>query len=186
MNTKENRKALITATLCLLVICAVVTLAVAGTRSVFQKRIDEQEWKTTQDEMSKLLKADEYKEIKVSGKNNQGYEASDSSGDVKGYLFITAAYGYGGDVSVMTAISDGKVKGISVLDSSSETPGLGQNASEKSFTNQFEGLSSAPVVTKSKATSDDQIEAMTGATRTTNAVSDSVAAALKLYDSVAK
>lgn len=183
MNTKENKKAIITATLSLLIICFATTLAVAGTRTVFQAKIDEQAELTTQNMMRELLDADEYKEISVKG-DDQGYEALDKNGDAIGYLFITAAYGYGGDVSVMTAISDGTVKDISVLDSSSETPGLGQNASDKSFTKQFSGLTSAPSVTKSSP-SDNQVEAMTGATRTTNAVAGAVSEAFAHYDEVA-
>lgn len=180
---KDNGKKVLSATLCLVTICLIVTLLVAGTRYVFADRITAQEWKTTQDTMSKLIKADKYEEVKVKG-DSSCYKAMDSSGKVVGYLFETAAYGYGGDVSVMTAISDGKVSGISVLDCSSETPGLGQNSTKPSFTNQFKGLTKAPEVTKSSP-KDNQVEAMTGATRTTNAVAGAVSEAFELYGTVA-
>ncbi|MEO1768234.1 FMN-binding protein [Candidatus Enterococcus ferrettii] len=170
-------------TLCLFIICLVVTFAVAGTRAAFKDRIAEQEWAQTQKVMNKLIKADDFKKVKVSG-GNQAFKALDSSGETLGYLFITNAYGYGSDVSVMSAISEGKVVGIDILDASNETPGLGQNVTKKGFVDQFSGLIGLPEVVKSTPTGENQVEAVTGATKSSKAVAKSVEEALALFEQV--
>lgn len=76
---RASSKVIFTDALCLFIICLVITFAVAGTRSVFKERIAKQEWDQTQSVMSQLIKAEDFKEVKVSGEN-QGYKALDSSG----------------------------------------------------------------------------------------------------------
>ncbi|MGM0214996.1 FMN-binding protein [Enterococcus sp. AZ109] len=179
----KQSKVIFTDALCLFVICLVVTFAVAGTRSVFKERIAEQEWAQTQSVMSQLIKADEFEEVDVSG-DNQAFKALDASGETLGYLFVTQAYGYGSDVSVMSAISNGEIVGIDILDASNETPGLGQNVTRKDFIDQFAGLTGTPEVVKNAPT-ENQVEAVTGATRSSNAVAQSVEEALVLFEQVA-
>lgn len=182
---RTNPKVIVTDALCLFVICLVITFAVAGTRSVFKDRIAKQEWEQTQSVMSQLIKADDYEEIEVSG-DNQGYKALDSSNQTIGFLFVTKAYGYGSDVNVMSAVKAGKVVGIEVLDASNETPGLGQNVTKKEFAEQFAGMNESLEVVKNDATADNQVVAVTGATKSSNAVAASVKEALALFDQVAK
>lgn len=182
---RGNSKVIFTDALCLFIICLAVTFAVAGTRTVFKDRIAKQEWAQTQSVMSQLIKADDYKEIEVAG-DNQGYKALDQSNKTLGYLFVTKAYGYGSDVNVMSAVKDGKVVGIEVLDASNETPGLGQNVTKKEFSNQFAGMNDSLEVVKTAASADNQIVAVTGATKSSNAVAASVKEALVLFDQVAK
>ncbi|GCF94784.1 electron transport complex subunit G [Enterococcus florum] len=180
----KNSKVIFSDALCLFVICLVVTFAVAGTRAVFRERIAKQEWDQTQSVMSQLIKADDFQEVKVSG-GNQAFKALDNSGETLGYLFVTKAYGYGSDVSVMSAISDGKVVGIDILDASNETPGLGQNVTKKDFVKQFSGLEGQPEIVKSDPSGGNQVEAVTGATKSSNAVAKSVEEALVLFEQVA-
>lgn len=178
-----NRKTLTTifsSTMCLLVICIVVTFAVAGTRHAFKEKIAEQEWLQTQKTMSQLLKADSYQEVPL--EEATVYQALDSSGNSKGYLLITEAYGYGSNVSVMSAITDGQLIGIQILDCANETPGLGQNIAKEKFTKQFNDLASLPVLVKTEPVTDDQVQAVTGATKSSNAVIQAVEAAMSLYD----
>ena len=78
---------------------------------------------------------------------------------------------------------DGMLNGISLL-SISETPGLGMRAEEvlkPQFTEK-----QAPVFsyTKTGAASEDQIDAISGATITTNAVVDAVNAGLCYFQNV--
>ena len=181
MTRKENLNAVFSATFCLLIICFVVTLAVAGTRFIFKDRIAEQEWLEKQTVMSQLIAADSYQEIGETDEY-QIYQALDQAGDSIGYIFVTAAYGYGSEVSVMTGISEGKVTAVDILDCSNETPGLGQNVAKDSFKNQFKELPSTPVITKTEAKAPDEIQAVTGATKTSNAVAQAVTTALELYE----
>ena len=181
----KNVKNVLSATLCLFIICLVATFAVAGTRYVFADKIAEQEWQETQNVMRQLIEGDSYEEI-VNNDEEQIYQALDSSGESLGYLFVTAAYGYGSDVSVMTAINEGTVLGVQVLDSSQETPGLGQNVSTESFASQFTGMSAAPIVVKTAPAGDNQIQAVTGATKSSTAVANAVALAQEQYADVAE
>jgi electron transport complex protein RnfG len=134
--------------------------------------------------MSELIKADDFQEVKVAG-DNQGYKALDSGGKTVGYLFVTKAYGYGSDVSVMSAVMDGKVIGVDVLDASNETPGLGQNVTKKEFIDQFDGTDETLEVVKNDPANKNQVEAVTGATKSSNAVATSVKEALALFEQVA-
>lgn len=178
----KNSKSILTATLCLVVICLVVTGAVAGTRYAFSDEIAAQEWQQQQTTMSKLIKAEDYQQLTNDAAIGQLYEAITDAGETAGFIAITAEYGYGSEVSVMTAITPaGQVAGIEILDASQETPGLGQNVTRSDFTKQFDNLTDSPKVVKQKA-ADNEIQAVTGATRSSNAVAGAVTKALALYE----
>lgn len=178
----KNSKSILTATFCLVVICLAVTGAVAGTRYAFSDEIAAQEWQQQQTTMSKLIKAEDYQQLTNDAANGQLYEAITDAGETAGFIAITAEYGYGSEVSVMTAITPaGQVAGIEILDASQETPGLGQNVTRSDFTKQFDNLTDSPKVVKQKA-ADNEIQAVTGATRSSNAVAGAVKKALALYE----
>lgn len=103
-----------------------------------------------------------------------------------GYLFITSAKGYGNAISVLTGISDGVTTGVSILDCSDETAGLGQKVDSEDFTDQFIGLTEAPAIVKVAPSADNEIQAITGATKSTNGVTNSVAEAFVLYAELAE
>lgn len=112
--------------------------------------------------------------------------AKDASGDVYGYVITATSHeGYGGDIKVSIGIlNDGTVKGIEML-SISETAGLGMKASEPDFKNQFKDkLVGLFAVTKSGASSDSEIDALSGATITSNAVTNAVNSALIYYQNM--
>lgn len=101
--------------------------------------------------------------------------AKDSSGNILGYiLLITTHEGYGGDISFTMGVSnDGTLNGISIL-SISETAGLGMEA-EKVLVPQFKNKKSRQFLyTKTGATTEDEIDAISGATITTNAITNGV------------
>ena len=77
---------------------------------------------------------------------------------------------------------DGTTNGISFL-SLSETAGLGMQADTDEFKSQFAGKNVAQFkYTKSGAASDEEIDALSGATITTNAVTNAVNAGLSYAD----
>lgn len=109
-------------------------------------------------------------------------EAKDASGNVLGYvLTMTSHEGYGGDITFTMGIqNDGTLNGISIL-SISETAGLGMKA-ESVLKPQFENKNvSNFTYTKSGATMDSQIDAISGATITTNAVTTAVNGGLYIF-----
>lgn len=106
--------------------------------------------------------------------------AKDASGDLLGYvLVVTSHEAYDGDLQLAFGITkDGVINGISFL-SISETVGLGMKADTDSFKEQFAGKTVESFrYTKTAAQSDDEIEAISGATVTTNAVVEAVNAGL--------
>lgn len=113
-------------------------------------------------------------------------KALDASGTVMGYVItVTSHEGYGGDIKISVGIlSDGTVKGIEMLEIN-ETAGLGMKASEDDFKNQFKDKQVEKFsYTKSGEDGDDKIDALSGATITTNAVTNAVDCALVYFQNV--
>ena len=106
--------------------------------------------------------------------------AEDQSGETLGYAFtVVTSEGYGGDIQFsMWVQNDGTLNGISIL-SIGETAGLGMNADTPAFKDQFVGKQVEKLqYTKNGATQDDEINAISGATVTTNAMTNGVNAGL--------
>lgn len=106
--------------------------------------------------------------------------ANDESGNAIGYVVsFVAKEGYGGDISLsMGMTNEGEITGLEVL-SASETAGLGANCTKADFKDQFKGKNvDAIEYTKDGATADNQIDAISGATITTKAVTKGVNAAI--------
>ena len=109
--------------------------------------------------------------------------ATDSEGGCLGYvLTMTSHEGYGGDITFTMGIqNDGTLNGISLL-SISETAGLGMKAGTV-LVPQFAGKQvSQFTYTKTGSTMDSQIDAISGATITTNAVTTAVNAGLYIFE----
>lgn len=104
-----------------------------------------------------------------------------NAADIGVVLTVTDHEGYGGDIQFMMGIrADGTLNGISIL-SIAETPGLGMKA-EEVLKPQFENKKVERFTyTKSGAMSDDEIDAISGATITTNAVTNGVNAGLAYF-----
>lgn len=116
---------------------------------------------------------------------NKVLEAKGTDGSVLGYVFvITNHEGYGGDIQFTLGVAmDGTTNGISIL-AISETPGLGMEA-ETILKPQFAGKNAEQFTyTKTGAVSEDQIDAISGATITTEAVTNGVNAGLYYFQNV--
>lgn len=117
---------------------------------------------------------------------NEIMTAKDSSGAEIGYAFtVTTSEGYGGDIQFAMGIrSDGTMNGIYIL-SISETAGLGMKATTDQFQDQFkEKKVEKFVYTKNGAVADNEIDALSGATITTNAMTNGVNAGLCTFQYV--
>lgn len=110
-------------------------------------------------------------------------EGIDDGGETVGYVINVMSHeAYDGDLEVSVGIAaDGTVKGIEML-SISETAGLGMNADEAEFKDQFRDKNVEKFTyTKSGESGDDKIDAISGATITTNAVTNAVDSALVYF-----
>lgn len=103
-------------------------------------------------------------------------------GGEAGYIVTTTdKEGYGGDIKITVGItSDGTVSGISIL-SITETAGLGMRATEPAFYNQYKGKQAEKFVVSKDGGDGEPIDALSGATITSRAVTGAVNAALGYY-----
>lgn len=184
---EKNGKAVILPTVVLLVICLVIPFALSLTNAVTKDKIADLELEKRESAMSGLMEADKYE--KGAYQDNEGefnYTVAIKDGSVIGYIFETSQKGYGGDVSVMTAVNpDGTVKAIKILDVSNETPGLGQNSQKEDFYSQYAGKKAEVTVKKNGADPEkNEVDAVTGATITSKAVTGAVNEALEQFEKV--
>lgn len=111
------------------------------------------------------------------------YIGKDSADKLVGYTIKATSSGYGGDIEIITGISaDGQVTGMKVV-SHSETPGLGANSTKPEFQNQFVGKSTATNISVVKsAPQNSEIQAISGATITSKAVTNGVNIAIDVFN----
>ena len=160
-------------TVTLLLITGIVAAALAGVNAITKDAIAANQEKKTQDALALVLP------------DAQGLKRVDLTGDtgIVSEVYTDGEYfavkvqpaGFDGAITMMVGIADGQVTGISVI-SHTETPGLGavaaaQNAKGEAFRGQFVGQSGELEV-------GNQIDAMSGATITSKAVTAGVNAAL--------
>ena len=160
-------------TVTLLLITGIVAAALAGVNAITKDAIAANQEKKTQDALAVVL---------PDATNLTKMELTGDTGIVSGvytdgvnYAVTVLPSGFDGAITMMVGISENKVTGISVI-SHTETPGLGavaaaQNAKGEAFRGQFVGQ-------EGTLTIGDQIDAMSGATITSNAVVTGVNAAL--------
>lgn len=112
--------------------------------------------------------------------------AKDASGAKAGYVVQASAKGYGGSVVLAIGITnDGQIQAVDVLAADDETPGLGQRCTEPDWIGQYVGKSTADLnleVVKGSAASPNQIEAISGATITSSAVTRAIDEVLMFVD----
>ncbi len=104
----------------------------------------------------------------------------DASGATVGHVVTTTSKdGYGGAITISVGINvDGSIGAIEFL-TIGETVGFGMNATEPSWKGQFDGKNvDSFSLTKNGASADNEIDAISGATITSNAVTGAVNAAV--------
>ena len=116
---------------------------------------------------------------------NEIMAAKDASGNQIGYVFnVTTSEGYGGDIQLAVGVqTDGTLNGYDTL-SIGETAGLGMNATTDAFKNQYKGIKAKQLTVVKDGTgsqSDEKIDAISGATITTNAMTNGINAAIATY-----
>lgn len=103
------------------------------------------------------------------------YQATSTAGEKLGYVIeSSSSEGYGGTITLYVGVlADGTLNGVSIL-KINETPGLGMRA-EEVLVPQFAGRQeNSFIYTKTGSTAENEIDAITGATVTTEAVTYAV------------
>lgn len=101
------------------------------------------------------------------------------NGDIL-FEVVTKGYNKDGLDLLISMNSDGSVGGISVL-SISETPGLGTKVNDNDFLSKFNGISGEAVIVKQQSTSENEVQAVTGATYSSKGVATAVNTAIEAY-----
>ena len=193
---KSDVKGIFVAMAALFAITVVMGAALGVIYNVTKKPIEEAELKAKQEaykevfpDAKDIVAVDDSKYEEYNSKlDDSGYtnshidEINVATGDEGelGYIYVvTNGRGYGGDIQLVVGINkDGVIQGIAFL-SINETAGLGMEADNPEFLNQYIGKAVDSFnVTKTAATSDDDVEAISGATITTDAVTDAINATL--------
>ena len=175
MKQESTAKYILRLTLTLLIICAVVAGILAAVNAVTAPIIAAAKEAKIQEAVSKVLPGggEETDFIDATGIVTTAYLGEN------GYAVQVEPAGFGGAITMMVGVDfDGKVLGISII-SHAETPGLGAIASAgtdkgNAFRDQFVGLVSGIII----GDGENQIDALSGATVTSQAVVDGVNAAL--------
>ena len=182
MKYKITPKAVLIPTLSLFLICLVVTAALALTNNVTAEQIAANNQQSKEESMQTVCpEAKTFEDIIP----DVMYKGVDDSGKTVGYAISTATQGYGGQVKVMTGIADGSIIAVDVFYNNDETPGLGKNTSDKSFRDQYNGLSVDQDIAVSKddiSGNAQTVDAVTSATISSRAVTKAVNEACQLYN----
>lgn len=179
---KIEIKEVLKPTITLFVICLVITLLLAATNLMTRNKIAEMNQQSEAAFRQLVLPG----AASFENSKDKTYAVGKKGSDISGYVFTAKAKSYGGDMNVMTGIDkNGKVTGVVIL-SISDTPGLGLNAQKDSFRDQYKQAvpENGFEVIKSGPAKSGQIEAMTGATITSKAVTKCVNQAIESYQKV--
>ena len=183
----------------LTLIAAVAGVALSGVFSVTKDKIEEQEafaasvaYREVCPKATSLTIPDEIKETLGEKGIDQGnahinacYVGKDGD-EVVGYALSVSSKGFGGEITFALGLTTGgEITGISFTQIA-ETAGLGMKATEPDFKDQFNGKSGSLTLVKGAATAENEISAITGASITSNAVTDAVNAGLSFYETVLK
>ena len=148
-----------------------VALLLSVVNGVTKDRIAAINEEIVQEAMAAVMPGVEFEEtVTDTGDENILSYAKASSG---GYCVQVQANGFAGPVVMIVGIdADGTVTGVQVTEHG-ETPGLGAKAQDESWISQFAGTTSGVSVSKGEP-GDNQVQAISGATITSDAVATGV------------
>lgn len=186
----------------LTVICVVTALLLSLTNTVTKDRIAQAEANAKVELMQGIFPdADEFtaltpeKTLELATKakvrpaeNLVEVNEAKKGGNVVGYVMQIQSGGYGGPVPIMVAIDKASktITGVAVM-TNDETPGLGKKVENKNFLDQFKGKpADKEFVLKDPGAQKQKLDAVTGATITSNSVLKSINNALKVFSTVAE
>ena len=169
-------------TLTLFLITVIVAGLLAFVNYLTADTIAEHTAEAARSAMTQVLAADDYTELPVSdAQAATGVTAAWSAGDAGTVVRLTTN-GFGGAIDLMVGVdSENRVTGVAII-SHSETASLGANCTREDFRAQFAGKTGELAVTKDGG----DIDALTGATVTSRAVTRAVNAALAYAGEVQK
>ncbi len=156
----------------LLLIALIAGLALGATYVITKEPIAEQTRLAAEQARTKVLSGNFTQDTTTA--LPQGVLGLYVDAETGGRVLEVEASGYAGAFVVTVGVDgNGVVRGV-VVGSNNETPGLGKNAGKESFTGQFAGKDGAITVKKGGGATGNEVDALTGATITSQAVTDAV------------
>ena len=153
------------------VVCLIATFLLAFVNSFTAPKIKEATDKKAIELCKTVYEAESFEEQEISEDLTETvdkiYRANDG-----GYVIAAVGKGYGGDLVVMVGVKEGKVVGSAVL-TSSETQNIGTKVESEEYASRY--------LEKTKETF-SSVDAIAGATRSSNAYKEAVGNALSAYD----
>ncbi len=172
-------KGMVKTVVTLLAFAAVVAFLLGLVNDVTAENIAKHKADKTMAAMETVLPAGEYSQVIYEGDPSVAsvYRAGDD-----GWIVEVTPSGFGGLIDMMVGVDkSGAVTGVSIV-SMSETSGLGANASRESFRSQYVGKTGSVKLKKQGG----EIDALTGATVTSTAVTKGVNTALAVAQELMK
>lgn len=162
----------------LFLISAIVALLLGLTNYITGDKIEAIKAEKTAAAMREVLPADSYKPVDYTGEDTRVTELHEAASG--GYVVRLTVPGSQNMIDMLVGVgTDGCVTGVAIVDMA-ETAGLGANAAKPEFRAQYVGRSGELAVTKDGG----DIDALTGATVTSRAVTNGVNAALAAVGTV--
>ena len=160
----------------LLAICIAVAGLLAGINAITAEKIEANETEArTASYFAALPDADSFTEL---DSRIEGVNAVLQADNGAGYVISAGARGYGGTVTAVAAFAeDGTILNV-VIDSSTETPGMGSKVSDSAFLENFIGKAAQPMELS-------DIDAVTGATISSKAALKAVDLAIEAFHAMA-
>ena len=175
-------------TMPLLVICFCTALSLAFVNGLTKDTIKQRANQDAEEKRKQVMHAAQsftalanWRDKDASGLIREVYAAYDGP-TLVGYVFSAVPKGYGGEIKITVGVDAAqKISGVSIGENK-ETPGLGTKAAEPDFIAQYQGKDGqkALQVVKRAPAAGNEIQAISGATITSKAVTSAVQAALEL------
>jgi len=179
--------------LLLTVLCLITTLLLAATYELTKAPITRQQEQAALEQKQQIFPdGKEFAPVILSEAQTQAMAAKDSSvlevstatdasGKILGYVFVTGSRGYAGNIAATTGIdTQGRIIMVSAL-APDDTPGLGKRVEEKGFLSQFAKLDSKVMTSVSNGSGTQKIDSISGATISSRAASSAVNKAMGAY-----
>ncbi|SES75190.1 electron transport complex protein RnfG [Natronincola peptidivorans] len=174
--------------LILLIITSVAGLILGITNDITQEIIQERALEETREALVTLLpEAEEFDIIEeaelLDRRFIQEIYSGSKNGEIVGYTIKVNPQGYDGRIEMLVGISsEGTITGVKIGDHT-ETPGLGSKIADASYIDQFvdRGTEEEFISTLGGETGEQYIEAISGATVSSDAVVDGVNSARSLF-----
>lgn len=180
---KANNDNILNLVLRLVIITVCAGLVLGFVYAVTKEPIEQQNiQKATAARQAVLPSAQDFRQVALDGIDydhekyadiEEVYEGT-ADGQTVGYTYSVVTKGYKAGLTLTIGIStDGKVTGVEIT-AHDETPGLGANATDPEWLEQFKETDGPLVVAKSPTGAVNEVQALTGATITSKGVANAV------------